>query len=41
MSATDPGLILLAGDGPAPVCVDGVCGPLTDEVAPQQEPTAG
>lgn len=32
-----PGLILLATDGPAPVCVDGMCGPVLD-VADTAEP---
>jgi hypothetical protein len=27
MNPRDPGLILISGDVPAPVCVDGVCAP--------------
>ena len=26
-----PGLIMVASDGPAPVCADGVCGPVPDD----------
>jgi hypothetical protein len=32
-----PGLILLAGEVPAPVCVDGVCAPVPGSTEPADQ----
>lgn len=44
MNPQVPGLIMVASDGPAPVCADGVCAPVPDGVeaaAPAASAPAG